>query len=374
MKKVLYITTVSRTVNAFLVPHIQMLLDEGYHVDIATCIDKPIDETLLNRGVKVFEINFSRNPLNINNLRAIRKILKLQRHQKYDLIHVHTPVAAFIARLSLRNENVKIVYTTHGFHFYKGAPLRNWLIYYPLEVIASRWTDSIITINEEDFKNANKLVKNKDVEVSLIHGVGIVPEEYFLKDFNIIQYRYKLGFSEKDFIILVLAELNKNKNHIQLFKALTLLDDYPNIKVICAGQGDNEDSLKIYVKNHGLEKKVSFLGFRSDVKELLSISDCVGLFSRREGLGKCLLEGLCAQKPLIATDTRGPREIIINEVNGYLIPLDNELELANAIKKVYDKALNSTMDTIDTQSQLQKFSLDSVLIKLHKIYSDLLER
>ena len=136
MKKILYITTVSRTINAFLVPHIQMLLDEGYIVDIATCIDKPIDSDLIERGVKVFNIPFGRNPLHPGNINAFVKLIQIQKKEQYDMVHVHTPVASLFGRLlKLRFPKLKTIYTAHGYHFLKGGPKIGWLLYYPIEKI-----------------------------------------------------------------------------------------------------------------------------------------------------------------------------------------------------------------------------------------------
>ncbi|MBC8060000.1 MAG: glycosyltransferase, partial [Clostridiaceae bacterium] len=148
MKRILYVTTVSRTINAFLIPHIKMLIDEGNVVDCACCIDKEIDESLVQSGVKVYNIPFTRNPFALRNIRALIKLFKLQKKNRYNIIHVHTPIAALYGRLlKLRYRRLKTLYTVHGFHFYKGAPLKNWLIYYPIERIMAKLTDTIITMN-----------------------------------------------------------------------------------------------------------------------------------------------------------------------------------------------------------------------------------
>ena len=153
MKKVLYVTTVSRTINAFLIPHINMLLDNGYEVHCACSIDKPVDKELQRRGVKIFEVPFSRNPLGIRNIKAFKKLEELQRINDYDIVHVHTPIAAIYGRLlKLNFPSLRIIYTAHGYHFLKGGSKLGWIIYYPIEKIMAKFTDVTININKEDYE------------------------------------------------------------------------------------------------------------------------------------------------------------------------------------------------------------------------------
>lgn len=368
MKKILYVTTINLTTNTFLVPHINHLLDLGYDVEIANNLDTPVSDKLY-KSVLHNQIEFSRNPIHFNNLKAYYQIKNLVKEKKYDIVHVHTPVAAFITRMAVRKEKVKLIYTAHGFHFYKGAPIINWLFYYPLEWFAARWTDIIVTINEEDYIRAKKFKMRKNGEVKLMHGVGIDPKQYELVNFDRDGYRKMLGLSKDDFVLLILAELNKNKNHIQLIKAMALLkDNKTNIKVLCAGSGPLEKKLKQKIKDLNLDSNISFIGFRTDVKELLNSCDCVGLFSKREGLGKCLLEGMSTGKPLIGTNTRGPREIISHGENGYLVELDNYRQLSGYIKELSNKKdMCLTFGNLNKE-KINKYSLKEILLFIKDIY------
>ena len=353
MKKILYVTTVSRTINAFLVPHIEMLIkDKGYKVDVACYIEKKINESLIDLGVNIYNISFSRNPLELGNIKAIKQIRKLVEKEKYDIVHVHTPVAAFITRLALRNfKDIKIIYTAHGFHFYKGAPLINWGVYYPLEKIAARWTDRLITINNEDFERAKKLKLRNKGQAFLMNGVGINVSDYEVKeDFDRKKFREGLGINENDFVILILAELNKNKNHIQIIKALEILEKKNNIKVVFAGEGILKNKLEVEIKNRNLEKNIKLLGFRSDVKELINISDCVALFSKREGLPKCLMEGMIKGKLLIGANNRGTRTLVDE---GCLVDVNDIEGTTKLLEKIYslnDKQLEEIKKNIKKKS------------------------
>lgn len=367
MKKILYVTTVSSTINVFLIPHIKTLIKKGNIVHIACSIDQELSKDLMDCGVKLHIVDFSRNPLNLSNGKAYKQILELQKTENYDVVNVHTPIASFITRFALKNEDLKIIYTCHGFHFFNGASLVNWILYYPIERIAARWTDVIVTINEEDKERAKTFNMRKGGQVRLMHGVGINPKEYELNDFDKYEYRKKIGLKEEDFVILMLAELNKNKNHIQLIKAIKLLNNkYPKIKVICAGKGPLKEKLENTVNNMRLENSIKFLGFRRDVKELLHSSDCIALFSRREGLGKCLLEGMIVGKPLIATDTRGPRQLITKNKNGYLVKVGDYKKTAQYIENIYLDNMKRINFSKNSLNSIKEYYLEHVLDEIEQ--------
>lgn len=371
--KILYITTISPTINAFLVPHIKYLINQGHIVDVATNITDCLNEELIDIGVRVFNVDFQRIPISFKNIKAYNQIKEIQNKEKYDVVHVHTPVASFIARYALRNENsIKIVYTCHGFHFYKGGSWINWTIFYPLEKIAAKWTDALITINSEDYEVASKFKLRNNGKISKIYGVGIEKEKYIIDCFDRSKYRNKLGIGVDDFVILVLAELNKNKNHRQLIEAMKLLkQEYTNIKVIFAGTGPLEENIKKEIKKNGLEDNISLLGWRNDVNALINSSDLVGLFSKREGLGKCLLEAMVCKKCVIATKTRGAREFVKSNINGFMVEIDDIETTVNSIKKIYiDKNLKSEFEEMAIETA-DKYLIDNVLRQLTCVYKNL---
>ena len=336
MKKLLYITTVSRTVNAFLIPHIEMLLENGYKVDVACYIDKEINKNLLEKNVEVFEVPFRRSPLNISNLKALKKILKIQKENKYDIIHVHTPVAAIFGRLlKIRFPNLKTIYTAHGYHFLKGGSKLGWLIYYPIEKVMAKLTDITININKEDYEITKNKLKPK--KCYFINGVGLDLNLYKrLNEEEKDKKRKELKIEKEDFIIIMIAELNENKNQIQLIKAMEILNSkYDNIKSILVGEGKKLKELKEEVKNRGIENKVIFLGFREDINELINISDIGILLSYREGLPRNIIELMANGRKVIATNIRGCRDIINNKELGTLVEVGEYKTTAKAIEKYY---------------------------------------
>lgn len=366
MKKVLYITTVSRTINAFLVPHIQMLLDEGYQVDIATCIDKPIDSSLIERGVKVFNIPFGRNPLHPGNIKAFVKLIQIQKKEQYDIVHVHTPVASLFGRLlKIRFPKIKTIYTAHGYHFLKGGPKIGWLLYYPIEKVMAKLTDITITINQEDYDITVK--KLRPEKTYLMNGVGLDLSHYkILSEEQNLGKRQELGLEVDDFVIIMIAELNENKNQIQLIKAMELLkDNYPDIKAILVGEGHKLKELQQEVNNRGLNRQMQFLGFRTDINELINISNIGVLLSYREGLPRNLMELMACGRKVIGTNIRGCRDIIVDETVGNIVSVEDEKGLAKEIEQIYyTRELEFKLSP-----HLKSYEVDSILRELKQIYT-----
>lgn len=206
-------------------------------------------------------------------------------------------------------------------------------------------------------------------KVLLMHGVGIDKEAYNLYNFGRKEYREKLGLDEEDFVILILAEINKNKNHVQMIKAIDLLKNkYPNIKLLCAGKGPLEEVLKVKVKELGLENNIRFLGFREDKKELLYSCDCVGLMSIREGLGKCLIEGMIADRVIVATNTRGPKELIENNKSGFLVEVGDYKNTAYRIEELYKDKTKRLEFTMEAKKKVYKYYMENVLDEIKYIY------
>lgn len=367
MKKVLYVTTVSRTINAFLIPHINMLLDNGYEVHCACSIDKPVDKELQRRGVKIFEVPFSRNPLGIGNIKAFIKLEELQRINDYDIVHVHTPIAAIYGRLlKLNFPSLRIIYTAHGYHFLKGGSKLGWILYYPIEKIMAKFTDVTININKEDYEITKEKLKPK--KCYLLNGVGLDLDKYKkLSSKEIQEKRKEFGLKDKDFVVLMVAEINKNKNHIQLINAMDILKDkYPNIKVLCIGDGTLKESLDKQIILRNLQNNIFVLGYRLDVNKLINISDIGILLSRREGLPRNIMEFMACGRKVIATDIRGCRDLICDETIGTLVNVDDYESTAKAIEKYY--ILNDK--SFEVSEEIRKYDIESINSELLKIYED----
>ena len=368
MKKVLYITTVSSTVNAFLVPHIKMLIKNGYKVDCASFINKPLDKSLLNMGARQYNIPFSRKPLALSNIRAFKELIRIQKNNKYEIIHVHTPIAAMYGRmLKIRFRKLKVIYTAHGYHFFKGGSRLGWIMYYPIEKIMAKLTDTTININSEDYEITKNKLKPKNCY--LLNGVGLDLNQYKkLSKEEIVNKKKELGLKESDFVILMIAELNENKNQIQLIKAMEVLKDkYPEIKAICVGEGEKLLELQGEVKNRGLKDKVIFLGFRNDINELINICNIGVLLSYREGLPRNLMELMACGKKVIATNIRGCRDIVVDETVGELVEVGDYEATAKAIEEQYVYGDNE----FTVSKEIDKYDIKTINENLRLIYKQL---
>ena len=372
MKKVLYVTTLSRTINAFLVPHIEMLIDNGYLVDCATCIDKEINIDLLNKGVRVYNIPFSRSPLSFGNIKAFKELIKIQKKNNYDIIHVHTPIASIYGRLlKVRFPKLKTIYTAHGYHFFKGSSKGGWIMYYPIEKVMAKLTDVTININKEDYEITKNKLKPK--KCYLINGVGLDLKKFKpLSKEEQEKKRNELGFKSDDFIVIMIAELNENKNQIQLIRAMELLKDrYPNIKAISVGEGHKFEELQQEINNRGLKNNFKLLGFRTDVNELINISDIGVLLSYREGLPRNLMELMANGKKIIATDIRGCRDIVFNDNIGVLVNVGDFNETSKKIEKYYLDEKNIDDELIILKFCEENYSINNIINVLLKIYDSL---
>lgn len=343
MKKVLYVATVTRHINAFHIKFLKMFKEKGYEVHVASNGDENIPFC-----DKHYNLPFERFPLKFNNIEAYRKLKKIVCENDYEIIHSHTPVGGVLARLAARKarkRGTKSIYTAHGFHFYKGAPIINWLLYYPIEKICSKWTDCLITINKEDYDRAKKKFKIKQIE--LVNGVGINVEQ-----FNISvptnerdALKSELGVSKDDFVFINIGELNKNKNQILIIDAMkNIVKKYNNIKVLLISDGILKEYYTKKINEYNLQESIKLLGYRSDIPKLLNISNCLLSLSYREGLPVNVMEAIASNVPVIATDCRGNRDLIKNEINGFIIK-NNQKDLEKAIIDMMDKNKTFIFDT-----------------------------
>lgn len=364
--KILYVTTISNTVNAFLIPHIKMLIDEGHQVDVAFNIEQEVKPEIYEVGCKIHQLPLQRSPFKRENFRVYRMLKNIIISEEYDLVHTHTPVASAIVRIVCRNlNNVRMFYTAHGFHFYKGAPILNWLAYYPIEKWLARYTDTLITINKEDYNRATSKFKARRIEY--IQGVGID-----LKKLNIVEIdknlkRSELGLPQEAFVVLSVGELNKNKNHEVVIKAISKINNHQIHYMIC-GQGGLEGYLKELIKDLGIENQVHLLGFRKDIPKICKITDLFAFPSYREGLSVALMEAMANGLPVVCSNIRGNSDLIEDGKGGYLINPGNVEEFAKYISElIADSRLRSELGDFNLK-KIANYSIENVLKEMEKAY------
>lgn len=362
--RILYVTTIGGTM-AFFQSFIRQLLDEGHVVDIATNEEySRVPMCYKEWGCTVYQIDTSRSPLSKGNLQAIKQIKEIVTKEKYDVVHCHTPIAAMCTRIACRKarENgTKVFYTAHGFHFYKGAPLKNWVLYYPVEMLCAHWTDVLFTMNTEDYALAKKKMKAKRVEY--VPGVGIDLSKFSCATIDKAEKRKELGIPEDATLLLSVGELNENKNHETVIRAIADLD----VHYIIAGKGGLQEHLQHVIDELGMTSRVSLLGHRSDVAELYRAADIYILPSFREGLNVSIMEAMASGLPVVCSKIRGNVDLI-DENGGALFDPKMVLECLMAVEKVLSQ------DKVHLGSynfhKVNAFSTEAVNFQMMKIYGE----
>lgn len=376
MKKVLFVATVVKLhIMVFHIPYLELFKKKGYEVHVAARNDYENKEDCnIPFCDKFYDLPFERSPIKRNNIQVYKELKEIIDSNDYNIIHCHTPMGGVLGRLAARKarkKGSKVIYTAHGFHFYRGASTKNWLLFYPIEKWLAKHTDTLITINEEDYIFANK--KNfKADSIKLVHGVGIDLSKFYPQtQEKKIQLRKEYGYKEKDFILFCAAELNYNKHQDLFINAVSILNKkIPNIRLLLAGNGPLFNHYKRQASDLCLSSYICFLGYRNDIKDLLLISDIAVSASRREGLPVNIMEAMATGLPLVVTNVRGNRDLVKDGLNGFVFELDNVNEFTNAVEKIYKDVLLSKEFGKKNTEIIQKYSLVSVLQELEMIYNN----
>lgn len=372
MPKILFTATVVKThIAQFHLPCLKMLQSIGWETAVAARNDYADPADCVIPGCdRFYPIDFARNPLKPANWRAYQELKKVIAEGRFDVIHCHTPVAAILTRLAARKarkQGCKVLYTVHGLHFYKGAPLVNWLVYFPAEWLCAFFTDVLITINKEDYAFARKHLHAKSVRY--VRGVGVDLDKFRDHSAERAPLRASLGLGEEDFVLLSVAEMTKNKNHKMMLEALAQLPD-PHIRLLCAGQGQELQNNRDLCDRLGLSQRVQFLGYRKDVPQLYAAADAFLFVSYREGLSLSLMEAMSSRLPSIVTPIRGNTDLIENGKEGLYADL-TPASIAAAIRTLQENpALRRKLGQAAGE-KIQSFGLPQVLEEMKKIYQSL---
>ena len=360
-------------------PNIALLQELGFEVSVAcnflegsTCSDERIAKLrarLDEMGVTNYHLDISRRVSDISrNLGAYKTLKKLINEGDFDLIHCHSPIGGLICRMAgrkARKRGTVMMYTAHGFHFYRGAPRKNWLLYYPIEKFCSRFTDVLLTINGEDYEYSKKKMRaGKNI---YIPGVGIDLSRFDGVSVDREQKRAEIGVPADAFLLISVGELNVNKNHEAILRALSKIED-GQIHYAMIGQGALMDYHKNLISELGLEKCVHMLGFREDVSELYAVADLCVFPSIREGLGVAAIEGLASGLPLVAADNRGTRDYAIAEQGAFVCEYNDIDGFAEAIKRVKSSPELSERMGEFNKKYVKKYDIGQVMETMRSLY------
>lgn len=342
MKKVLFVATVSSHIKTFHLPFIKILKKSRIQTYVAAKWNL-IDKQNLEDVDKFFDIAIKRQPFSFYNFMAIKQLKEIIKKEKFNTIHCHTPMGGVVARMAAKSARkkygTKVIYTAHGFHFYKGAPLLNWLLFFPVEWFLAKHTDVLITINSEDYKTAKKFFAKRCHQIEKINGVGVDEKKYdsAISPSKRNKILKSLGLSQKDFIMIFPARLDKNKNQGFLIDVMEdLVSRHKNIHLLLPGRDELNGYYQKIVHKKKLDRNIHFLGYRNDVFELQKVSNIVVSSSLREGLPVNIIEALFAHKPAVVLNCRGMSDLIENGVNGQLIEIKDQFKKQKFLDAIMD--------------------------------------
>lgn len=386
-KRALIVSHVASMIDLFNRRNINILQAMGYEVHIACNFDNGnvtsqehveiFKQEMKKQGVKCHNIPFTRKVVDINNMsKAYMKMTYLLSQYSYELIHCQAPISGVITRLAarkFRRGGAKVIYVAHGFHFLKGGPIKNWLLYYPIEYICSKFTDCIVTINKEDYYRARGFYKKGKGHVELIPGVGIDVEKFRRDTNNRAELLSSFGIPIDSKVIVTVGELVPGKNHITALKAFAKANFKDAYYVIC-GIGRYEHELRRIVKSLNINDKVIFAGFRSDIREINHASTLFLFPSLREGLPVSVMEAMAAGLPVICSDVRGNRDLIVNGKGGFVIDKYNIEGFSKAIKDLlYNEKDIETMRDFN-RKKIAEYDMNIVDKKMSEIYRSVLNK
>lgn len=357
MKKVLLVATVQSHIAQFHRPLVEVLHSNGYAVHVAANNNLAVKNGLkIDFADKIFDVPFSRSPKSWDNITAYKRLKQIIDVEHYDVVHCNTPMGGIVTRLATRKarkNGTKVFYTAHGFHFYKGSPKRNWMIYYPIEKYFSRMTDTLITITQEDYNLASQKFHCK---VEHMHGVGVNEKRYFwANEEEKAKRRKKMGFTKEQKLILCIGELNSNKNQLMAIRMMhSIVVQYPDAVLLLAGNGPQQKFLENMIVQEGLQNSVKMLGYVTNLQDYQHIIDVQVCCSKREGLPLNVVESMLSGNAVVASLNRGHRELIKDGETGFIVPFDDSGAMGSKVlallndenlkhfieRKAHDYALN----------------------------------
>ncbi|MBE6116343.1 MAG: glycosyltransferase family 4 protein [Erysipelotrichaceae bacterium] len=371
MKKVLLTATVQSHICQFHKPLAALLHESGYEIHVAARNNLAEKNGLkLDFVDKVYDIPFARSPKSPDNLKAYKQLKKIIDSENYDVIHCNTPMGGFVTRLAARRARkmgTTVIYTAHGFHFYKGSSKASWTVIYPIEKTFARLTDKLVTINREDYALAKERFKT---DVYYIHGVGVNEKRYVpAAEGEKSALRKKHGFNDEQKIMLIIGELLPNKNQQMAIRMMQkVIEVYPDAVLLIAGNGPERDNLENLVNELNLSDNVKLIGYCTNLEEYQKMIDLSVACSKREGLPLNIVESMLAENPIVATKNRGHCELIEHGVTGYLVDVDDTDSMAEYVLKLLADTEQMNKMKKNCREFALQYGFEAVTQELKKVY------
>ncbi len=372
MKKILLVATVQSHIAQFHQPLIDWLTKQGYTVDVAARDNLNTKPNLrFNTSGRIHNIAFERSPFNPKNFGAYQELKRLIQEGEYEVVHCNTPVGGILTRFAAnalrKQDKITVVYEAHGFHFFRGGSKKNWLLWYPIEKWFSRYTDVLITVNQMDYALASEKFKAKKVEH--VPGVGLDLSRFEMAKKE-ASLREEFGLAEDTKIIFSVGELNRNKNHKVILRALAKLND-PQIHYFLAGDGPLKGKLAMLSKTLGIDNNVHFLGYRRDIPSLLKNADIYVFPSFREGLGMASIEAMATGLPIVTSNRHGINDYSENGKTGFKYDPNNAEGFAEGIRTILNNdALKREMGEYNIGVS-KRFTIDASMARMSEIYGEI---
>lgn len=364
-KKLLLVANVVKEhVLKFHVPTIRYLKEQGWMVDVAASGEEEVpgcDRQI--HGV------WKRSPFTLDTLRGVRQLRRILAQEHYDIVYCHTPVGALVARLAAigaRRRGTKVVYFAHGFHFFTGAPLINWLLFYPIERMLAHCTDLLITLNDEDYARARRVFPGK-LPIVQVPGVGVVFSRLDVEDAAQCraQLRNEWSIPQEALVLIYVAELIANKNQKMLLEMLQKVKEKrTDTHLVLVGPDHADGHVQQLAQQMGVADSVVFTGWRSDIGACLRAADIAVASSLREGLALNIVEAMYCGLPVVATDNRGHVPILRDGENGFLVHVNDSEKMA---QRVLEIAENPQLRDRLTHGDVSRFSADAVSQQIYEI-------
>ena len=371
MKKVLLVASLQSHVAQFHRPLVDMLHKHGCEVHAAAHNNLDVKPGLkLDFVDKIIEVPFVRSVTDKQNIKAYQAIKRVIDNGNYDVVHCNTPIASVLTRLAARDarkHGTKVVYTAHGFQFFKGSSKKDWMIYYPIEKEMARFTDMIFTINHEDTTRAEAFHGPK---VVYIPGVGVDTEKFRTAERKDI--RSELGIPADAFVMLTVGELFPRKNQKVLIDAMKQLKDLPIHLVLC-GNGILLDELQQQCRDNGVEDRVHFAGYRRDIPSVMKDCDLYLFPSKREGLGLAGIEAMASGLPVVSSNINGILDYMIEGQTGHMCDPDDADAFVRAILDLYNNPDKRHEIGIFNVEQAKNFDQAHSAAALEEGYQQLLD-
>lgn len=365
--RVLFTATLVRGhIAKFHIPYLKWFKEQGWETWVAANNDYPDGICEIPYCDHFVNIDFARSPFSKQTLVAYRQLRGLFAHEHFDIVHTHTPVGGVLTRFAARDarkSGTKVLYTAHGFHFYKGAPIQNWLLWYPVERFMSRFTDVLIAINNEDFERAKCFARCR---VEYVPGVGIDLSKFAIAGCR-DEKRIELGISDNSFALLSVGDLIPRKNQASIVRALPLLPK--NVKLYICGDGQERDNLLRLANELEVIDRVSLLGFRDDIAEIMAACDCLVFPSIHEGLPVSVMEAMASNLPVVASSIRGiDPDLLEDRVSGLILLDAGPLSIASAISELMNDQKMCSYLSEGAVASVQRFGLKKALSAVGEVY------